>query len=111
MLTPLHMVKHMAGYLLFRKGVLTMAPVHAMAFVRSTPDQSHPDIKMQMVPMCFDPKTRMPRKQPGISVTINVSRPKAAVRFACVRPIPAMARSSITVFLAIPLMYARSPAA
>ena len=30
-----------------------------------------------MVPMCFDPGTRLPHKKPGISVTVNVSPPKS----------------------------------
>jgi choline dehydrogenase len=77
MLGPVHMVKHLVNYLLFRKGVMTVAPVEAMAFLRSAPELPEPDIKLQFGAIAFDPATRGPHKRAGVVVFANVAKPRS----------------------------------
>src|SRR5262249_56606347 len=72
---PLQMTGHLANYLLLRRGMLTAVPVHAMAYVRSAPELPQPDIKLQLGPLCTDPKTKKPHQRSGVSVFTNVSPP------------------------------------
>ena len=74
---PLQLAGHLMDYLLFRRGVMTTTPVHAMAFLRSDPGLAHPDIKLQLGPICSDPVTRRLHKRSGVTVFTNVSPPKS----------------------------------
>jgi len=72
---PFDLARHGASYLLRRKGMLTTAPVHAMAFLRSRPELKDPDIKLQFGPYCYDSSTGQMHKRPGVTVFTNVSPP------------------------------------
>jgi len=74
---PLQLAGHVAQYLLARRGMLTSTPVHAMAFLRSSPDLPHPDVKLQLGPYCIDAEKRTMHRRPGVSVFTNVSPPKS----------------------------------
>jgi choline dehydrogenase len=74
---PLHLGMGVIQYLLSRRGIMTVTPVEAMAFLRSQPGLDEPDIKLQFGPIAFDPETRGPHKQPGIVVYTNVAKPRS----------------------------------
>jgi choline dehydrogenase len=74
---PLRLAAEGLNYLLFRRGMLSTCAVHAMAHAKSRPDAPHPDIKLQMLPFCQDPVTRLPHKKSGIAVSVNNMFPKA----------------------------------
>lgn len=77
MQSPLQLAGHMIDYLMFRRGVMTTTPVHAMAFLRSDPDLPYPDIKLSLGPLCSDVTTRAMHKRSGVTVFTNVSPPKS----------------------------------
>jgi choline dehydrogenase len=74
---PLNLAMGLIHYLLAGRGVMTSTPVEAMAFLRSNPDLSEPDIKLQFGPMAFDPATRRPHKRPGVVIYTNVAKPRS----------------------------------
>jgi choline dehydrogenase len=76
-MNPFHYALGMAQYLIQRRGMMTVTPVEAMAFLRSSPDLAAPDIKLQFGPSAYDPITRGPHKSPGIVVYTNVSKPRS----------------------------------
>jgi choline dehydrogenase len=73
---PFRLAAEGLNYLLFRRGMLSTGAVHAMAHARSEPSLARPDIKLQMLPFCVDPKTRQPHSKSGIDVSINNMFPK-----------------------------------
>lgn len=73
---PVQLVGHVAQYLLFRKGVLTTSPIHAMAFLRSRAELEHPDIKLSMAPLCMAQGAPL-SKRAGMTVFVNISSPKS----------------------------------
>jgi choline dehydrogenase len=77
MLGPVQMAKHLVNYLLFRRGVMTVTPVEAMAFLRSNPNLAEPDIKLQFGAIAFDPVERGPHKRAGVVVFANVAKPRS----------------------------------
>jgi choline dehydrogenase len=77
MVTGARMPVNMLKYLLFGRGVMTAAPVEAMAFLRSRPELATPDIKLQFGALAFDPEARGPHKRPGVVVFANVAKPKS----------------------------------
>jgi len=72
---PWQLAGQLARYALTRRGMMTTAPVHAMAFLRSRPELAHPDIKLQFGPYCYDLEKRAMHERPGVSVFTNVSPP------------------------------------
>jgi choline dehydrogenase len=74
---PLQAPLHLLNYLLFNRGVLTTAVVHAMAHARSTPDLPHADIKLQFLPFVLDMEKRALHKRSGVQVSVNVMVPKS----------------------------------
>jgi len=74
---PVQLAGQLARYLIGRQGMLTTAPVHAMAFLRSHPDLPYPDIKLQLGPYCIDIERGAMHRRPGVSVFTNVSPPKS----------------------------------
>ncbi len=86
---PISMVREILKYLLLDRGMMTMAPVEAMAYLRSQPELAMPDIKLSFGAMCFDPITRKPYRRPGISVFTNVAKPKSRgeIRLRSVNPL------------------------
>lgn len=74
---PVRLALGMAGYLLARRGIMTITPVEAMAFLRSEPGLKEPDIKLQFGPLAFDPATHGPHKKPGVVIYANVAKPRS----------------------------------
>lgn len=64
-------------YIFTRRGLLTTPAVHAMAHARSRPDMAEPDLKLQFLPFANDPVRKTPHAQNGVTVSINIMRPKA----------------------------------
>ncbi len=77
LMTPLGMAREFLKYLFLRRGLMTMVPVEAMAYLRSRPDLDFPDIKLSFGLMAMDPATRKPLKSPGVVVYANVAKPKS----------------------------------
>lgn len=77
MLKPLSLLRNMLSYLLFKRGVMTLVPVEAMAFFRSDPTLTQPDIKLQFGAIAFDPVKRKPHDHAGVVVFANVAKPKS----------------------------------
>ena len=76
-MSPFGMAREMIKYVLATRGLMTMVPVEAMAYLRSRPDLDFPDIKLSFGLMAMDPKTGKPNKRPGIVVYANVAKPKS----------------------------------
>jgi choline dehydrogenase len=78
------------NFFVARKGMLTTCPVHVMAHARSTPDRERPDIKLQMMPVWFNPAAGTsqeaqfsgpdPAKRFGIGCTVNIMDAKSRGR-------------------------------
>ena len=77
MMRPLPMARELLRYLLFRKGLLTIAPIEAMAGLRSRPDLAHPDIHLALGMMCMDHATLKPHTLPGVMAFAGVAKPKS----------------------------------
>jgi choline dehydrogenase len=74
---PFELARNLLSYFGGRRGMLTTAPVHAMAFLRSEPGLAIPDIKLQFAPFCFDEARGAMHRQPGITIIANVSSPRS----------------------------------
>ena len=72
-------VLHGLNWLLFGRGPATSPYPHAVAFIRSTPDQPQPDIQVQLGPYAFSFSEEgvIPYHRPAISAAINVSYPRS----------------------------------
>ena len=70
---------HALNWLLFGRGPATSPYPHAVAFLRSTPDQPRPDIQVQLGPYAFSFSEEgvLPYDRPAISAAINVSYPRS----------------------------------
>jgi choline dehydrogenase len=77
LMTPLGMTREFVKYLFARRGLMTMVPVEAMAYLRSRPELAFPDIKLSFGMMAMDPATRKPHKLPAVVVYANVAKPKS----------------------------------
>lgn len=77
MMKPLTLAREFMRYVLFNKGLMTIVPVEAMAYLRSRPDLAMPDVKLSFGLMCYDPATRKPHDLPGVTVYANVAKPKS----------------------------------
>ncbi len=77
LMTPFGMVREFLKYLLANRGLMTMVPVEAMAYLRSRPDLGFPDIKLSFGLMAMDPATRKPHKRPAVVVYANVAKPQS----------------------------------
>ncbi len=77
MVGPLQLAGHLLKYFVARQGILTSIAVHAMAYIRSNPALSEPDICMSMLPLAISFVGGKPSlaKQPGISIGTQVLRP------------------------------------
>ena len=75
MMDPISMARHLTEYVLFKRGMMTAAPVHALAFLRSDPALERPDIKLSFGPMGGMGQRGKP--QPAITVYANVAAPKS----------------------------------
>jgi choline dehydrogenase len=74
---PLNGLRHLANYLLFRRGPLASAAMQAMAWARTDASPDEPDIHMGWFPYGADYNNNPPtmHKRPCISVGVSVSRP------------------------------------
>ncbi|WP_206049356.1 FAD-dependent oxidoreductase [Novosphingobium sp. PC22D] len=77
MMKPLVLAREMARYMLFNRGLMTIIPVEAMAYVRSRPDLAFPDIKLSFGLMAHDMATRKPHAVPACVVYANVAKPES----------------------------------
>ena len=73
---PFQLAAEGLNYILFRRGMLATAAVHAMAHARSRPDMPYPDIKLSLLPFCNDAEKMRPHAMSGITVSINNMAPK-----------------------------------
>jgi choline dehydrogenase len=64
-------------YLFARRGLMTMIPVEAMAYVRTKPELDFPDIKLSLGLMMFDAVKGGPHEKPGMVIFQNVAKPKS----------------------------------
>ncbi|MCB2074030.1 MAG: GMC family oxidoreductase N-terminal domain-containing protein [Novosphingobium sp.] len=77
MMKPAVMAREFVKYLLANRGLMTMIPVEAMAYLRSRPELERPDIKLSFGLMAHDHATRKPQKLPAVVVFANVAKPKS----------------------------------
>jgi choline dehydrogenase len=77
MMKPLSLAKEFLRYIFFNKGLMTIVPVEAMAYLRSQPDLAEPDIKLSFGTMCYDMAKRKPHTLPGVTVYANVAKPRS----------------------------------
>jgi choline dehydrogenase len=77
LMKPLTMAREFLRYVLFNKGLMTIVPVEAMAYLRSNPHLAFPDIKLSFGLMCYDMAKRKPHHLPGATVYCNVAKPKS----------------------------------
>lgn len=75
---PWHMAGHLLRYLLLGRGPFTSTAVPAMAFAKSMPELSEPDISLMFQPVCIDFNIRPPalHKKAGVSIGVKVNRPR-----------------------------------
>jgi len=74
---PFELARSLLRYFVTRRGMLTTAPVHAMAFLRTRQDLANPDIKLQFAPFCFDEARGAMHREAGITIIANVSSPRS----------------------------------
>ena len=72
-------VLHGLNWLLFGRGPATSPYPHAVAFIRSAPEEPRPDIQVQLGPYAFSFSEEgvIPYGRPAISAAINVSWPRS----------------------------------
>ena len=72
-------VLHGLNWLLFGRGPATSPYPHAVAFIRSAPEEPGPDIQVQLGPYAFSFSEQgvIPYGRPAISAAINVSHPRS----------------------------------
>ena len=71
------MAREFLKYLFARRGLMTMVPVEAMAYLRSRPGLEFPDIKLSFGTMMMDPRSKTRTRTPGVVVYANVAKPKS----------------------------------
>ena len=89
LMTPLGKASEMLRYLLTRRGLMTIAPVEAMAYLRSRPDLAEPDIKLSFGAMVQDMEKRQPFRRGALVVFTNVAKPKSRGEIRLRSPDPA----------------------
>jgi choline dehydrogenase len=74
---PLHMIGHLARFLLFRRGPLTSTAVQALAYFKSDPALAEPDFLFSFIPLAIDYNAKPPKMHdfPGIGIGINLCKP------------------------------------
>ena len=70
---------HAMNWALFGRGPATSPYPHAVAFLKSSPDEPHPDIQVQLGPYAFsfDEHGVIPYDKPAISAAVNISYPRS----------------------------------
>ena len=77
MMKPLTLAREFLKYLALGRGLMTMIPVEAMAYLRSQPGLAQPDIKLSFGLMVHDMVRRKPHHLPAVVVYANVAKPKS----------------------------------
>jgi len=77
MFKPHLLAREFLKYLVMRRGLMTIIPVEAMAYIRSRPDLDFPDVKLSFGLMAHNMKTQRPHELPGVVVYANVAKPKS----------------------------------
>jgi choline dehydrogenase len=77
MMTPIGMAREFVKYLVARRGLMTMIPVEAMAYLRSTPELGFPDIKLSFGAAAMNARERKPYGVPAVTVYANVAKPRS----------------------------------
>ncbi len=77
MVNAWRMPLNLLNYLVRGRGPLSANPVEALAYLRSQPGLTEPDIKLSFGPMIMDPVGRGPHKRPGVTIYANVAKPKS----------------------------------
>jgi choline dehydrogenase len=74
---PLHMLGHLARFVLFRRGPLTSTAVQALAYFKSDPALAEPDLLFSFIPLAIDYNAKPPQMHrfPGIGIGVNVCKP------------------------------------
>jgi choline dehydrogenase len=71
------LAREMLKYVFARRGLMTMIPVEAMAYLRTKPELAFPDVKLSLGLMMFDAAKGGPSDRPGMVVFQNVAKPKS----------------------------------
>jgi choline dehydrogenase len=78
-LGPMKMAKHMAEYLLFKRGPIASAAVHAMSYLKTDSNLAEPDVGISLLPLALNFKTAPPKlhDKPGLTIAGRLCRPHA----------------------------------
>jgi choline dehydrogenase len=81
-LQPLNLVRHVADYVVRRRGPLASLAVQAMAWIRSQPDLAEPDVLISFMPMSLEGRIYpgRPHKRHGFTCAFNVCKPASRGR-------------------------------
>jgi choline dehydrogenase len=71
------LIREFLKYVVARRGLMTMIPVEAMAYLRTRPELAFPDVKLSLGLMMFDAAKGGPSDKPGMVVFQNVAKPKS----------------------------------
>jgi choline dehydrogenase len=77
MFKPHLLAREFLKYVVAKRGLMTIIPVEAMAYIRSKPDLDFPDVKYSFGLMAHNAKTQKPHELPGVVVYANVAKPKS----------------------------------
>lgn len=79
---PLHMLSHLARFALFRRGPLASIAVQALAYFKTSPDLSEPDILFSFMPLAIEYNSKPPKMHdfPGVGIGISVCKPEGRGR-------------------------------
>lgn len=82
MVGPLQLAGHLLRYVAARRGILSSIAVHAMAYVRSTPELPEPDIAMSFLPLAIGFVGGHPKlaQRAGVTIGSQVVRPSGRGR-------------------------------
>ncbi len=80
--TPLRMLRNAAYWALTGRGPASSPYPHAVAFLRSSPDEPRPDLQFLFGPFAFsfDERGILPYDGPAVSIVVNTCRPQARGR-------------------------------
>ena len=80
--TPLRMLRNAAYWALTGRGPASSPYPHAVAFLRSSPDEPRPDLQFLFGPFAFsfDERGILPYGGPAVSIVVNTCRPQARGR-------------------------------
>lgn len=77
--TPLRMLRNAIYWAVTGRGPASSPYPHAVAFLRSSPDEPRPDLQMLFGPFAFsfDERGILPYAGPAVSIVVNTCRPRA----------------------------------